>query len=116
MIARTDDGMSTRDAVRGHRGLELRAVATPPGTGLTVVDLADTWCDLGELPRGSLSLTDLVVAGDAVVAQLQRRELGFGVTVTPGVNMANPVNAIYDFIPATGAPDRASVKTRPEAT
>ncbi|MDP2005864.1 MAG: OmcA/MtrC family decaheme c-type cytochrome [Rubrivivax sp.] len=26
-----------------------------------------------------------------------------GVTVTPGVNLANPVNAIYDFIPATGA-------------
>jgi OmcA/MtrC family decaheme c-type cytochrome len=26
-----------------------------------------------------------------------------GVTVTPGVNMANPVNVIYDFIPATGA-------------
>ena len=73
VIARTDDGMSTRDAVRGHRGLELRAVATPPGTGLTVVDLADTWCDLGELPRGSLSLTDLVVAGDAVVAQLDAR-------------------------------------------
>jgi OmcA/MtrC family decaheme c-type cytochrome len=23
--------------------------------------------------------------------------------VTPGVNMANPVNVIYDFIPATGA-------------
>ncbi|MBK6472378.1 MAG: OmcA/MtrC family decaheme c-type cytochrome [Betaproteobacteria bacterium] len=26
-----------------------------------------------------------------------------GATVTPGVNLANPVNAIYDFIPATGA-------------
>ena len=29
-----------------------RAVATPAGTGLRVVDVADTWCDLGELPRG----------------------------------------------------------------
>jgi OmcA/MtrC family decaheme c-type cytochrome len=32
--------------------------------------------------------------------------------VTPGVNMANPVNVIYDFIPATGAPLTAAQLTR----
>lgn len=73
VIAPTRDGRAHREGVRGHRGLELRAVGTPPGTGLRAVDIADTWCDLGELPRGRLTLTDLVVAGDAVVAQLDAR-------------------------------------------
>jgi len=73
VVAPTRDGMVKRTGVVGHRGLELRAVASPAGTGLSVVDLADTWCDLGELPRGLFSLTDLVVAGDAAVAQLDAR-------------------------------------------
>ena len=73
VIARTDDGAAVRRGVVGHRGLEWRAVASPPGTGLRVVDVADTWCDLGELPRGTLTLTDLVVAGDAAVALLDAR-------------------------------------------
>ena len=73
VIAPTRDGMVHRAGVIGHRGLEVRAVASPPGAGLRVVDVADTWCDLGELPRGSLSITDLVCVGDAVVAVLDAR-------------------------------------------
>ena len=73
VIAPTADGMARRVGVVGHRGLEVRSVASPAGTGLMVVDVADTWCDLGELPRGSLTLTDLVVAADAAVALLDAR-------------------------------------------
>ena len=73
VIAPTSDGMVTRAGVVGHRGLERRTVSTPVGTQLRVVDVADTWCDLGELRRGTLTLTDLVVAGDAVVALLDAR-------------------------------------------
>jgi GNAT superfamily N-acetyltransferase len=73
VIAPTADGRAVRPGVVGHRGLEWRAVASPPGTGLRVVDVADTWCDLGELPRGVLTLRDLVVAGDAAVALLDAR-------------------------------------------
>ena len=73
VMARTSDGMARRRGVVGHRGLEWRAVASPPGLGLRVVDVPDTWCDLGELRRGLLSLTDLVVAGDAAVAILDAR-------------------------------------------
>lgn len=73
VIAPTGDGMVKRPGVKGHRGLERRAVASPPGSGLRVVDIADTWCDLGELPRGVLTLTDLVVVGDAAVALLDAR-------------------------------------------
>jgi GNAT superfamily N-acetyltransferase len=73
VIAPTSDGMAKRIGVVGHRGLELRAVASPPGSALRVVDVADTWCDLGELRRGTLSVHDLVVAGDAAVAMLDAR-------------------------------------------
>lgn len=73
VIAPTGDGQARRPGVVGHRGLERRVVATPPGTGLRVVDVADTWCDLGELRRGSLTLHDMVVAGDAAVALLDAR-------------------------------------------
>lgn len=73
VIAPTGDGLVGRAGVVGHRGLERRAVCTAPRTGLRVVDVADTWCDLGELPRGALSMTDLVVAGDAVVGLLDAR-------------------------------------------
>lgn len=73
VIAPTRHGMPKRVGVVGHRGLELRAVGSPPGTAVRVVDVADTWCDLGELPRGSLSTDDLVVVGDAVVALLDAR-------------------------------------------
>jgi hypothetical protein len=73
VIARTGDGRIQRHGVVGHRGLECRAVASPPGSGLRVVDVADTWCDLGELQRDLLSGADLVVAGDAAVALLDAR-------------------------------------------
>lgn len=73
VVAPTRDGMAKRVGVVGHRGLELRAVASPPGSAVRVVDVAHTWCDLGELPRGSLTITDLVVAGDAAVALLDAR-------------------------------------------
>ena len=70
VIAPTEAGCAVRRGVVGHRGLEVRGVATPPGTAIRVVGVADTWCDLGELPRGAVSLHDLVVAGDAAVALL----------------------------------------------
>lgn len=73
VIAPTGDGQAKRPGVVGHRGLEWREVATPLGSGLRVTDVADTWCDLGELPRGVLTLTDLVVVGDAAVAILDAR-------------------------------------------
>ena len=73
VIAPSSDGMVQRVGAVGHRGLESRRVATPVGTRLNVVDVANTWCDLGELPRGGLTLTDLVVAGDAAVALLDAR-------------------------------------------
>lgn len=73
VVASTRDGMAKRAGVVGHRGLEGRAVAHLPGSHLRVVDVADTWCDLGELPRGLLSVADLVVAGDAAVALLDAR-------------------------------------------
>jgi hypothetical protein len=73
VLAPTADGQARRPGVIGHRGLEWRAVATPPGTGLRVVDVADTWCDLGELSRGVLTANDLVVVGDAAVAILDAR-------------------------------------------
>lgn len=73
VISPTGDGRVLRAGVVGHRGLERRAVATLPGSSLRVVDLADTWCDLGELKRGQLSETDLVVVADAVVAALDTR-------------------------------------------
>ena len=57
-----------RRGCAGHRGLESRSVVEV--SGLRVVGLADTWCDLGELvPRG-LTVEDLVVAGDDVVERL----------------------------------------------
>ncbi len=73
VIAPSRDGVPVRRGVTGHRGLEWRSVAVPTGTGLRVVDVADTWCDLGELPGGVLSVVDLVVAGDAAVALLDAR-------------------------------------------
>ena len=73
VVAPTSEGMALRSGVVGHRGLEWRAVGSPGGTPLRVVDIADTWCDLGELRPGTLTLTDLVVAGDAAVALLDAR-------------------------------------------
>ena len=53
----------------GHRGLESRTVTAV--SGLRVVAPGDTWADLGDLVRRGLTVDDLVVAGDAVVAMLR---------------------------------------------
>lgn len=68
VMAPTSDGQVKREGCRGHRGLEIREVEVVDG--LTLVGLADTWCDLGELRRGRLTVDDLVVVGDAVVARI----------------------------------------------
>ncbi len=52
----------------GHRGLESRAVVE--ASGVRVVDMLDTWCDLGDLVARGLTTEDLVVAGDHVVKRL----------------------------------------------
>ncbi len=53
-----------RPGVHGHRGLELRKVLLVHG--LPATDLIDTWCDLAS----TLELTDLVIAGDAVLNRI----------------------------------------------
>lgn len=68
VMAPTSGGQVKREGCRGHRGLETREVEVVDG--LKLVGLADTWCDLGELRRGRLTLDDLVVVGDAVVARI----------------------------------------------
>lgn len=44
--------------------------------GLRVVGGADTWCDLGELPGGSMTVDDLVVAADALLGPPQPLVVG----------------------------------------
>lgn len=72
VMAPTADGQARRVGCRGHRGLESRL--TTVAHGLPVVAPPDTWCDLGELGRQALSVEDLVVVGDAVVASFPTRE------------------------------------------
>ena len=59
--------------VVGHRALHPRAVVDV--LGLPVVDLADTWADLGELAGrgGCVGVDDLVVIGDACATRLDDR-------------------------------------------
>lgn len=59
-----------RAGVVGHRMLHPRAIVE--AAGLPVVDLADTWVDLGELVgRGKpVGLDDLIVLGDACATRL----------------------------------------------
>lgn len=97
VMAPTEDGMVMRRGVRGHRGLEVRTAATIAGTTLRLVDLADTWCDLGELPRGTLSLTDLVVLADAAVAALDARAgraVGIGILRAALASRVRPRGAL----------------------
>lgn len=68
VIAPTADGQARRRGCLGHRGLESRRLAVVHG--VTVVAPEETWCDLGELGRRHLTVDDLVVAGDAVVASV----------------------------------------------
>lgn len=57
-----------------HRGLERRS--TVRIGGLTVTDVADTWCDIVAKHHARMSLADAVMLGDAAVERLQptRRE------------------------------------------
>ena len=66
VMAPTLDGQTRRVGCVGHRGLESRR--TDVVHGLQVVAPEETWCDLGELGRPRLTVDDLVVAGDTVVA------------------------------------------------
>jgi hypothetical protein len=59
-----------RAGCRGHRGLESREVVLRHG--LRVVAGPDTWCDLGELAGGSLTVDDLVVVADALLGPPHR--------------------------------------------
>ena len=73
VTAPTGTAMIRRSGVVGHRGLERRSVTRRDG--LPVVDAADTWADLASLtPR--LTVDDLVVVGDAVVASVDARLAG----------------------------------------
>lgn len=56
-----------RKGCRGHLGVELREVRVLDGLPLTC--LADTWIDLGSLGQVLLTVDDLVIAGDAVLAR-----------------------------------------------
>jgi hypothetical protein len=66
IVTPTSANRIRRPEVRGHRGLESRAVIEVHG--LPVVAPADTWADLGEFvgPGKPVGLDDLIVAGDAV--------------------------------------------------
>lgn len=59
-----------RADVVGHRAFHPRSITSV--YGLPVVDLADTWVDLGELvARGKpVGLDDLIVVGDAIATRL----------------------------------------------
>lgn len=67
---RTGKARIVRTGVTCHRGLERRVVETAHGVRVTSV--ADTWCDLIETYRRSLSLSDAVMIGDAAVERIHR--------------------------------------------
>lgn len=71
VMAPTGDGPVERDGCIGHRGLQRRH--TEFVDGVRVTNLAETWCDFGELRRGTLTIADLVTLGDAAVARLDSR-------------------------------------------
>ena len=61
-VMRPDDCSPVRrPGVRGHRGLDARTVLWVDS--MPVTELVETWCDLG----ARLTVTDLVVAGDAAL-------------------------------------------------
>ncbi|MGB8383862.1 MAG: DUF559 domain-containing protein [Dermatophilaceae bacterium] len=64
VVRPTQSAPVRRSGLRGRRGLESRAVLHLHGVPVT--DPVDTWCDLATC----LGLTDLVVAGDAVMNRL----------------------------------------------
>ena len=93
IMAPTLDGQVKREGCRGHRGLEIREVEVVDG--LRLVGLADTWCDLGELRRGRLTVDDLVVLGDAVVARL---DAGTQAKVRSGSRTSRGVMALHEAL------------------
>jgi hypothetical protein len=99
VMARTSDGRVVRKGCVGHRGLELRRVIEVEG--IRVVGPADTWVDLGELRRGRLSLDDLVVAGDSVVARLDQES---GIHVSSGSRTSPGVRALHEALHARVRP------------
>ena len=70
IIRSIDQAHVRREGVVGHRVLHARAVVDV--RGLRVVDLADTWVDLGELVGRAkpVGLDDLIVVGDACATRL----------------------------------------------
>lgn len=70
IIGPIDEPQVRREGLVGHRMLHQRAIVDL--LGLRVVDLADTWADLGELVgRGKpVGLDDLIVIGDACATRL----------------------------------------------
>lgn len=99
VIARTSDGRVLRKGCVGHRGLELRT--TIEVDGVRVVGPADTWVDLGELRRGRLSLDDLVVVGDAIVARIDGES---GVDVPSGSLTSPGTRALHEALHARVRP------------
>ncbi|QKE83861.1 hypothetical protein [Arthrobacter sp. NEB 688] len=68
VMTRSGSGQPLRRGLRGHRGVESRAVVRDGS--VVLVEVADTWCDLGDLGRRRLGVEDLVVAGDAAVTRI----------------------------------------------
>lgn len=99
VMARTSDGRVMRKGCVGHRGLEHRQ--TIEVDGVRVVGPADTWVDLGELRRGRLTLDDLVVVGDSVVARVDQES---GVHVASGSHTSPGVRALHEALHARVRP------------
>ncbi|MFC7489322.1 MULTISPECIES: hypothetical protein [unclassified Knoellia] len=99
VMARTKDGRVLRKGCAGHRGLELRS--TLELAGVRVVGPADTWVDLGELRRGRLTLDDLVVVGDAVVARVDQQS---GIEVPSGSRTSPGTRALQEALHARVRP------------
>lgn len=98
VMTRSGSGQPVRRGFRGHRGVESRVV-THDG-GVAVVDVADTWCDLGDLGRRRLSVEDLVVAGDAAVTRLDEAA---GVTRAESVGRQVLAEALHQRVRPRGA-------------
>lgn len=86
VMTTTGGGQVERRDCQGHRGLERRNLVQLHGVRVT--SMAETWCDLADSRRRGLTVEDLVVVGDAVVAQLDgavNAHVREGATTSPGV-------------------------------
>ncbi len=93
VMSETPDGQINRPGVTGHRGLELRQ--TEDVSGVQVVALADTWCDLATLGPRLIGVEDLVVIGDHVARVLDERA---GAVVRPGSVTSPGVRALHEAL------------------